>query len=177
MVNATNTRRNTVCPTSTPPPPAPPPPTPPPPTQPAPTRAPPVGLHVPIVTPNSSKIPKPSASEEEWSRQKRVEAQVLKIKAGIDISKRQGVDLRDERLNVTLRNSGTDVILLPEDFDPDYNRQNNASYNLHKLFEDAIGFDDIVRKLGNHQKVAARLRHRARSLAPQSLLLPTLRTG
>ncbi|KAL0570784.1 hypothetical protein V5O48_011178 [Marasmius crinis-equi] len=137
VVNAVNAQQTTTYPAPTQSTPTQPAPTQPTPTQPALTQphpiqaAPPtvrIGLYAPIVTPNPAKIPKPSASEEEWNRQKRVEgarnkeidalmeltgleevkAQVLKIKARIDVSKRQGVDLRDERFNVVmLGNPGT----------------------------------------------------------------------
>ncbi|KAG2151638.1 P-loop containing nucleoside triphosphate hydrolase protein [Suillus bovinus] len=48
----------------------------------------------------------------------------------------------------------SDVIFEPQDFDPDWDRDRNAAANLTKLFEDLVGCDDIVTKLGNYQKIA-----------------------
>ncbi|KAG2057924.1 P-loop containing nucleoside triphosphate hydrolase protein [Suillus hirtellus] len=48
----------------------------------------------------------------------------------------------------------SDVIFEPQDFDPDWDRDRNAAANLTKLFEDLVGCDDIVMKLGNYQKIA-----------------------
>ena len=46
------------------------------------------------------------------------------------------------------------VIFEPQDFDPDYKRSENASANLAKLFEDVVGCDDVIKKLGEYQKIA-----------------------
>ncbi|KAG1804050.1 P-loop containing nucleoside triphosphate hydrolase protein [Suillus subaureus] len=48
----------------------------------------------------------------------------------------------------------SDVIFEPQDFDPDWDRDRNAAANLTKLFEDLVGCDDIVTKLGDYQKIA-----------------------
>ncbi|KAG1726612.1 uncharacterized protein EDB91DRAFT_1239622 [Suillus paluster] len=48
----------------------------------------------------------------------------------------------------------SDVIFEPEDFDPDWECDRNAAANLTKLFEDLVGCDDIVKKLGDYQKIA-----------------------
>ncbi|KAG2138479.1 P-loop containing nucleoside triphosphate hydrolase protein [Suillus clintonianus] len=48
----------------------------------------------------------------------------------------------------------SDVIFEPQDFDPDWERDRNAAANLTKLFEDLVGCDDIVTKLGDYQKIA-----------------------
>ncbi|KAN0082397.1 P-loop containing nucleoside triphosphate hydrolase protein [Tylopilus felleus] len=37
---------------------------------------------------------------------------------------------------------------------PDFNRHQNASANLAKLFEDVIGCDEVIQKLDKHQKIA-----------------------
>ena len=47
-----------------------------------------------------------------------------------------------------------DVIFGPEDFDPDFNRSQNASANLAKLFEDVVGCDNVTQKLDKYQKIA-----------------------
>ncbi|KAG0697519.1 P-loop containing nucleoside triphosphate hydrolase protein [Suillus ampliporus] len=48
----------------------------------------------------------------------------------------------------------SDVIFEPQDFDPNWERERNAAANLTKLFEDLVGCDDIVKKLGDYQKIA-----------------------
>jgi len=47
----------------------------------------------------------------------------------------------------------SDVIFEPEDFDPHWERDRDAADNLAKLFEDLVGCDDIMRKLGDYQKI------------------------
>ncbi|KAI6040717.1 P-loop containing nucleoside triphosphate hydrolase protein [Pisolithus marmoratus] len=46
------------------------------------------------------------------------------------------------------------VTFEPQDFDPDYKRDQNASANLAKLFEDVVGCDNVIKKLENYQKIA-----------------------
>ncbi|KAI6157079.1 P-loop containing nucleoside triphosphate hydrolase protein [Pisolithus tinctorius] len=46
------------------------------------------------------------------------------------------------------------VTFEPQDFDPDYKRDQNASANLAKLFQDIVGCDDIIKKLEDYQKIA-----------------------
>ncbi|KAI6004453.1 ATPases of the AAA+ class [Pisolithus orientalis] len=46
------------------------------------------------------------------------------------------------------------VTFEPQDFDPDYKRDQNASANLAKLFEDVVGCDNIIKKLEDYQKIA-----------------------
>ncbi|KAI6120180.1 P-loop containing nucleoside triphosphate hydrolase protein [Pisolithus croceorrhizus] len=46
------------------------------------------------------------------------------------------------------------VTFEPQDFDPDHNRDQNASTNLAKLFEDVVGCDDVIKKLEDYQKIA-----------------------
>lgn len=53
-----------------------------------------------------------------------------------------------------------DVVFDSQDFDPDYDRGAHASTNLQKLFEDVVGCEDIVRRLGEYQQVAAALKAR-----------------
>ena len=48
----------------------------------------------------------------------------------------------------------SNVVFEPQDFDPDWERGHNAAANLSKLFEDLVGCDDIVKKLGDYQKIA-----------------------
>lgn len=46
----------------------------------------------------------------------------------------------------------------PVDFDADHDRNSHAATNLAKLFEDVVGCDQIVEKLGNWQKMAKNLK-------------------
>ncbi|KAH7925247.1 P-loop containing nucleoside triphosphate hydrolase protein [Leucogyrophana mollusca] len=48
----------------------------------------------------------------------------------------------------------SDVVFEPRDFDPDFDRDLNASANLAKLFDDIVGCEDIISKLGDYQKTA-----------------------
>lgn len=47
-----------------------------------------------------------------------------------------------------------DAAFEPQDFDPDFNRGQNAASNLAKLFEDVVGCEEIVAKLQSYQRVA-----------------------
>ena len=42
----------------------------------------------------------------------------------------------------------------PQDFDPDFNRSKDAASNLAKLFEDMVGAEEIIGKLGKWQHMA-----------------------
>lgn len=53
----------------------------------------------------------------------------------------------------------------PQDFDPQFDRQDNAASNLSKLFEDVIGCEEIVEKLGKYQQIARTMK--ARGLDPR----------
>ena len=48
----------------------------------------------------------------------------------------------------------------PQDFDPDFGRDKNASSNLSKLFEDMIGAEEIIEKLRRWQTMAKVLKER-----------------
>ncbi|KDQ11900.1 hypothetical protein BOTBODRAFT_189574 [Botryobasidium botryosum FD-172 SS1] len=62
--------------------------------------------------------------------------------------------------SVPVANRPASLVFEPQDFDPDFDRNMHASANLEKLFEDVVGCEDIVRKLGNHQKVAQAMKIR-----------------
>ena len=49
-----------------------------------------------------------------------------------------------------------DAAFEPQDFDPDFNRGQNAESNLVKLFEDVVGCEEIVAKLQSFQRVASK---------------------
>jgi AAA lid domain len=47
-----------------------------------------------------------------------------------------------------------DTVFEPQDFDPEFNRGEQATNNLEKLFEDVVGCEEIVEKLKGYQQVA-----------------------
>jgi hypothetical protein len=63
-----------------------------------------------------------------------------------------------------------DVVFEPQDFDPEFDRGANASTNLAKLFEDVVGCEDIVHKLGVYQNMARIMKNRNKN---QRDLIPT----
>ncbi|KAF7312269.1 hypothetical protein MIND_00239900 [Mycena indigotica] len=64
----------------------------------------------------------------------------------------------------------SDVVFEPEDFDPDFARNLNATTNIVKLFEDVIGCEDIVKRLSEYQAVAAVAKQRGQDV---HALIPT----
>jgi hypothetical protein len=60
---------------------------------------------------------------------------------------------------------GPHIVFEPQDFDLDFNRNAHAATNLKQLFEDVVGCEDIIDKLGKHQRVAAALK--ARGMDPR----------
>ena len=63
-------------------------------------------------------------------------------------------DRYQKRMTSVPAHQRSDVVFEPQDFDPDFNRSQNASTNLAKLFEDVIGCDDVIQKLDKYQKIA-----------------------
>jgi AAA lid domain len=57
---------------------------------------------------------------------------------------------------------GPHIIFEPQDFDPDFNRNAHASTNLQRLFEDVVGCGDIIRRLGEYQRLATALKARGK---------------
>ena len=53
----------------------------------------------------------------------------------------------------------------PEDFDPDYRRGENAAVNLAKIFEDVVGCEETIPKLGTYQQMAQTMK--ARGMDPR----------
>ena len=47
-----------------------------------------------------------------------------------------------------------DIVFEPEDFDPDWDRDQHAAANLTKLFENMVGCEAVVQKLGDYQSMA-----------------------
>lgn len=67
----------------------------------------------------------------------------------------------------------SDVVFEPQDFDPDYDRGAHASTNLGKLFEDVVGCEDIIAKLGGYQQIAQGMKSKgldARGMIPTNFL-------
>lgn len=58
-----------------------------------------------------------------------------------------------------------DVMFEPQDFDPVFDRHNNAASNLAKLFEDVIGCEEIIAQLGRYQQIARTMK--ARGMDPR----------
>ncbi|KAJ8061743.1 hypothetical protein OCU04_009540 [Sclerotinia nivalis] len=79
------------------------------------------------------------------------------------------------RTNYQLRASKTPVeersgkwVFQPEDFDPEYDRGRSANANLQKLFGDVIGCENIVKQLGQYQKVCQAMK--ARNIDPRKYI-------
>ncbi|KAJ6619752.1 P-loop containing nucleoside triphosphate hydrolase protein [Mycena sp. CBHHK59/15] len=47
-----------------------------------------------------------------------------------------------------------DIVFEPADFDPEFDRNSHSSTNLVALFEDVVGCEDIITKLGEYQAIA-----------------------
>ncbi|KAG2138476.1 P-loop containing nucleoside triphosphate hydrolase protein [Suillus clintonianus] len=47
-----------------------------------------------------------------------------------------------------------DIVFEPEDFDPDWDRDQRAAANLTQLFEDMVGCEAVIQKLGDYQNMA-----------------------
>ncbi|KAF8624034.1 hypothetical protein AX17_007240 [Amanita inopinata Kibby_2008] len=66
-----------------------------------------------------------------------------------------------------------DIVLQPEDFDPDHNRSEQASANLEKLFEDVVGCEVVIQKLRDYQNTARAMKARnmdARNKIPMNFI-------
>ena len=63
-------------------------------------------------------------------------------------------DRYQKRMSSVPPHQRSDVVFEPQDFDPDFNRSQNASANLATLFEDVIGCDGVIQKLDKYQKIA-----------------------
>ncbi|TFK71611.1 P-loop containing nucleoside triphosphate hydrolase protein [Pluteus cervinus] len=59
------------------------------------------------------------------------------------------------------------IVFNPEDFDPEFNRGENASINLEKLFEGIVGHEDIQQRLMKYQRIALAARKRNRPIGDQ----------
>lgn len=60
-----------------------------------------------------------------------------------------------------------DIVFEPQDFDSNFDRDANASDNLSKLFEDVVGCERIVQKLGEYQQIARAMKARNMDMRDQ----------
>jgi hypothetical protein len=66
-----------------------------------------------------------------------------------------------------------DLVFEPQDFDPEFDRLSQASSNLRRLFEDVVGCDEIISKLGGYQDIAGVMKSRgqdSRDLIPTNFV-------
>lgn len=66
------------------------------------------------------------------------------------------------------RTSSPDAPFEPQDFDPDYRRNENAAGNLAALFKNIVGSDGVVEKLGKFQRMAETCR--TRGMDPREMI-------
>ncbi|KAF7355553.1 hypothetical protein MSAN_01472400 [Mycena sanguinolenta] len=59
--------------------------------------------------------------------------------------------LAKKRYQARQKKPSRDIVFEPQDFDPEFDRGIHASTNLAKLFEDVVGCDAIINKLGDYQ--------------------------
>lgn len=57
-----------------------------------------------------------------------------------------------------------EVVFEPQDFDPDFDRSQNASENLARLFADIVGCDQVIKKLEGYQKIARAMKEKGRDM-------------
>ena len=60
-----------------------------------------------------------------------------------------------------------DVVFEPQDIDPDFNRGQDASANLAKMFSDIVGCEEVIRKLDGYQKIARAMKERGLDMRTQ----------
>lgn len=60
-----------------------------------------------------------------------------------------------------------DVVFEPQDIDPDFDRSQNASANLAKMFADVVGCDEVVRKLDGYQRIAKAMKEKGYDMRAQ----------
>ena len=83
------------------------------------------------------------------------------------------VRYQQRQSELPLEQRSPDAPLEPQDFDPDFNRSDNAEANIEKMFADVIGCDDIVKKLKDYQRVVKTrkaLGHDYRSSVPTNFV-------
>ena len=60
-----------------------------------------------------------------------------------------------------------DVVFEPRDIDPDFDRSQNASENLAKMFADVVGGEEVIRKLDGYQKIARMMKEKGLDMRTQ----------
>lgn len=60
-----------------------------------------------------------------------------------------------------------DVVFEPRDIDPDFDRSENASSNLAKIFADVVGCDEVIEKLDRYQKIARAMKQKGLDMRTQ----------
>jgi hypothetical protein len=63
-----------------------------------------------------------------------------------------------------------ETVFEPQDFDPEFNRREQATDNLEKLFGDVVGCEEIVEKLKGYQKIACNPKARNLDLIPTTFV-------
>ncbi|KIK92929.1 hypothetical protein PAXRUDRAFT_546697 [Paxillus rubicundulus Ve08.2h10] len=76
-------------------------------------------------------------------------------------------DRYQKRMSSVPPHQRSDVVFEPKDIDPDFNRSQNASANLTKMFEDVVGCDDVIQKLDKYQKIAHTMKARGLDMRTQ----------
>ncbi|KAJ7707709.1 P-loop containing nucleoside triphosphate hydrolase protein [Mycena rosella] len=71
-------------------------------------------------------------------------------------------------IGVPAQDRPVEIIFEPRDFDADFDRGDRASKNLAKLFEDIVGCDHIMEKLGDYQQIA--IVAKERDMDPRTLI-------
>lgn len=66
------------------------------------------------------------------------------------------------QMSLPVEERSPDAPFEPQDFDPEFNRNEHAATNLEKLFEDVVGCEDIVEKLGKWQRMAQNMKAQSR---------------
>ncbi|KAI2624345.1 P-loop containing nucleoside triphosphate hydrolase protein [Hypoxylon sp. NC1633] len=75
----------------------------------------------------------------------------------VDIVLDQAKERQQKRLSEHPGTRNLDL-LLPEDIDPEFDRGEHAATNIHMLFRDVVGCEDIVEQLEGYQQVAQNMR-------------------
>lgn len=70
--------------------------------------------------------------------------------------------------SLPVSNRPQEWILLPQDFDPSFNRHKSAPSNLRKLFADVVGCESVIHKLETYQRVT--LAMKSRDLDPREYI-------
>lgn len=69
--------------------------------------------------------------------------------------------------SLPVQDRSLDIVFEPRDFDANFDRNANASDNLSKLFEDVVGCERIVQKLGEYQRIARAMKVRNMDMRDQ----------